>query len=916
MKPCDQDSDTAIEDDGALRPAAYVMSPGHAAVSVANALSFPRATMREMLRDRYRIEKLRFELDAQGRGEVLYRILAQDWIFHFFLIADLLPEDAKTDRNFAQGWDAMGVLCQGDWTPEREALLRREVPKQRAGYADYDTLMYARGNRSARVFDHVVESLAAGRQPDPKILAPVGYILRTTAFIGNGQLGTRPLAGYEPDHPLRRPYHAQFCSAFALREYVFDLADHLARARNPAAARLSPAMRRFIGLGNSAATGLTAFMSNHPHFMHQWGVAVEQAYAQVQAQPVGARDPVLDRCQALLDKTVRHYREGAKESDGVFSTPQTIAGELGLVRERLERYRTAPEPGAGMTWRTLCEELLENLGSEVREVLLSVLLELYPDIAVAQTDAFEADERFEVRAAMTAGELLVLLEQDYRWAIEQSCDASATRCFWYRCSSAPRDVRRALRGRMPQYEAETNMDTVLQAGRLHEYLRLVPGDRPVARVLCDRPDLRHIAARVQSLAGMDYAEMRHRCLAADFSPFESIRYVLTFYGMEKFDAAKPKSVRGTFMQGAPIAEDVERGLDADWPFPLMPEPSSGSGDSLRYLEPLPVSTVPDPGRHMAAPARATDLLRIAPGELARMVQTALQGHGLALGVAQEGGDLVAFAHACSGDAVQAQLDAFTKSLISPEVVRRIRLMHEAVLEQPWSLFDAGGAAGIACAAQAHDLALVQAWTSQARVGLVAVRSARQAGMVKKLVVRAASKGVIGLLLWQEPDADRKDAAGYAVAGPDGSAAWFACGRLDSGSAFFGKLMDGWAPEDFDDLAGGSAREQAAALAAGTIWTSEPPETGPERAPGYVLLYVMPRDESVSRALADAVRAREPAVFWRGADLIEQRQGWLRRGLTLTREQFDALNRAGNSLLVPQADEHRLLPEGADPLKTF
>ena len=172
------------------------MSPVRARAAVPNALSFSRATMRELLRGRYRIEKLRFELDREGRGEVLYRLVGGGWVFHFFLVSDKLPEAQKTDRNFAPSWDAMGVLCQGDWTAEREARLRREVPKQRAGFADYDTLIYARGNRSARLFDHVVESLAAGRQPDPKLLAPVGYILRTTAFIGNGQLGTRPFAGY------------------------------------------------------------------------------------------------------------------------------------------------------------------------------------------------------------------------------------------------------------------------------------------------------------------------------------------------------------------------------------------------------------------------------------------------------------------------------------------------------------------------------------------------------------------------------------------------------------------------------------------------------------------------------------------------------------------------------------------------
>ena len=131
----------------ALRPASIVMSPARAGAAVPNAMGFSRAAMRELVRGRWRIEKLKFELDSEGRGEVLYRLLGGGWVFHFFLVSTKLPEELKTDRNFAQSWDAMGVLCQGEWTAAREAYLRREVPKQRAGYADYDTLIYARGNR-------------------------------------------------------------------------------------------------------------------------------------------------------------------------------------------------------------------------------------------------------------------------------------------------------------------------------------------------------------------------------------------------------------------------------------------------------------------------------------------------------------------------------------------------------------------------------------------------------------------------------------------------------------------------------------------------------------------------------------------------------------------------------------------------
>ena len=103
------------------------MSPARAAAIVPNALSFPRATMRELVRGRWRIEKLRFDLDAEGRGEILYRLVPAARAGHFTSSSSplKLPEAQKTDRNWAQSWDAMGVLCQGEWTTEREALPAR-----------------------------------------------------------------------------------------------------------------------------------------------------------------------------------------------------------------------------------------------------------------------------------------------------------------------------------------------------------------------------------------------------------------------------------------------------------------------------------------------------------------------------------------------------------------------------------------------------------------------------------------------------------------------------------------------------------------------------------------------------------------------------------------------------------------------
>ena len=48
--------------------------------------------------------------------------------------------------------------------------LRNEVPKQEVGRLSYKELTLSRANKSVRVFNHVVESLSEGKQPDIELL--------------------------------------------------------------------------------------------------------------------------------------------------------------------------------------------------------------------------------------------------------------------------------------------------------------------------------------------------------------------------------------------------------------------------------------------------------------------------------------------------------------------------------------------------------------------------------------------------------------------------------------------------------------------------------------------------------------------------------------------------------------------------
>jgi hypothetical protein len=697
-----------------LRPASLVMDPRRAGTAGPDALSFARSAMRELVRGRWKIEKRRFDLDAEGRGEILYRLVGGGWTFHFFLVSLKLAEEQKLDRNWAQSWDAMGVLCQGEWTPEREARLRIEVPRQRSGYADYDTLIYARGNRSARLFEHVVERLAAGQQPDAALLARVGYILRTTAFIANGQLGTRSYAGLEPDHPFRRPYHAQMCSAFLLREYVYDLVDHMARARNPGAARLDPAWRRYLGLGNAAATGLVNFIVNHPHLMHCWCLAHERALAEAKARPV------VPGFAPLLERAIRYFHEGEGGGD-LFATAAAVARDLEKARKVFAEFPS---------WRALTDWAASHLGFEAQEVLHSLILELYPDIAEASADQFHIEERFEVRPEMTLAGLHALLERDYAWIDDADFADPTHSYFWYRSAQAPRDVRRGLRGLAREFEAETGMDTVLRVRELRACMARADGKATVAALLAGRPDLRHIVARVQSLAGLDYAELRTNWLSKAFSPFEPIRWVLAFYGMEKFEAAPPKSVRGSFLQGAPIAEDVEEGRDGVWPYPL--QPIAPCGDRLAPLPPAGLGAL----RSVVESKNPDKNIPIAPRDLARTLQAVFQAQGAALGVAEEAANMVLFAQACGKPALAAVLR--------------------------------GESAGLFGAPAALDAACAQALGDEAGMGTAVIPDAAAPTLFVELVLRCAARGLTGLLEWRD---------GVALAGPGPTGAWLVFGSL-------------------------------------------------------------------------------------------------------------------------------------------
>ncbi len=145
-----------------------------------------RSLVRRMSRENWSFERLRFDVDEQGFGTSVYAAVTPKRTYSLVVFTNDLDPEERTDRVIAEAWDATFSLFDGIPSEKDLERLRRNTTKQEAGRFLPSELVLSRANKSLRLFEHVVNHLAQGRQPDLDLLASVGYLMRTTAVYGSG----------------------------------------------------------------------------------------------------------------------------------------------------------------------------------------------------------------------------------------------------------------------------------------------------------------------------------------------------------------------------------------------------------------------------------------------------------------------------------------------------------------------------------------------------------------------------------------------------------------------------------------------------------------------------------------------------------------------------------------------------------
>jgi hypothetical protein len=516
-------------------------------------LSFLRQLLRRVEREGWCFDCPIWDVDAKGVGRAVYRARGPLRTYSLVAFAHDLPDHMRSDRVIATAWDATFALVDGEPTAADLDRLAANVPLQEAGRVTPKELTLSRANRSVRLFAHVVDRLAAGRQPDRTEVDAVGYLMRTTAVYGSGKFGAADRETIAERPELSAPFQAEMLTVWLIRAFTVDIAEHLAAVRGGTrAVRLDPEIRRALGVGNSTGLGMAPFLVRHPILLNNWMMAREEALARVRAEAEATPEAV-----AALHAAVAEAQENA----ALWRSEHPIqAGRLADLRRDLDRIAerlAAWQSGGAQPWDELWR-WGEELSLEGQEALLSLLLEPHGDLVDDLCDRMSADEAaaFRLDGAMTVGELRAFLDDRYNWAMALDySDPREVARFWY-VSGEKLEPRLGDRFREEGAEREQPLGIARLAKELRVALSPRPQDEPLARFLLAHPEHRYMVRRAQIAQGRPFSEVCDNLIAEDMLPIDLLRCKLAFFGASRFDPRSDKWVRISLFQGAPYPSEM------------------------------------------------------------------------------------------------------------------------------------------------------------------------------------------------------------------------------------------------------------------------------------------------------------------------------------------------------------------------
>ena len=521
-------------------------------------LSFLRSFIREFKNWEYK--RNIFELDKDGYGTAVYSFEKNKRNYSLICFAQYINPNERSDRVIAKKWDAAFVLHDGVPTRKDINRLKENVPKQEIGRMSYKELTLSRANKSVRVFDHVVNSLSSGNQPDKNLLSKVGYLYRTTAVYGSGKFGLADRFRIKNRKEIYGPFRLEMMLVYLVRQFTFDQVNHIAKFKNPdKAIKLDENIARNLGIGNSTGLGMAPFIVNHPTLLHKWIYNREKALKDIRS------------IENVKDDEFVFFKNCLTKSRSIIDTWLTDSQyqnkKINSLKSDLIKFDKFIEKDCSIKlkylWNIIYLWVEKNLNEECIEYIVSMMMEPYDKIIdpLIANMSSEEEQYFGIPGHRKVSGLKTILENKYQPIIKINFkEKNNTANFWF-ISKNKEEPRVANRYEEHGAELEQPLAIARDIKQLYERILKTNQSETVADFLLNNDDLRHVVRRAFIADQFPYSEIQDNTIGASLMPIDMLRLKLSFFGAVKFDPRSDKWLRINMYQGAPLSHELKNSDD-------------------------------------------------------------------------------------------------------------------------------------------------------------------------------------------------------------------------------------------------------------------------------------------------------------------------------------------------------------------
>ena len=517
-------------------------------------LSFLRSFLNEFKDWDYKRDL--FDLDKDGFGTAVYSFKKKSRVYSLICYANKINDDERSDRVIATKWDAAFTLHDGVPLKEDIERLRNEVPKQEVGRLSYKELTLSRANKSVRVFDHVVESLSNGSQPNLDLLEKVGYLYRTTAVYGSGKFGLADRFRIKNREEINGPFRLEMMLVYLVRQFTFDQVNHVAKNRNPkSAVKLDPKICRNLGIGNSTGLGMAPFIVNHPTLLNNWILSREVALKKIREIKI-AETKDISLFKECVKNSLKNITSWNTESEYQLKKIKLLLKDVRKFINFLENefdFKKDYPFNEIYLWleKETCEECIEYI--------VSIMMEPFGEIVQPLISQMSSEEEkyFNIPTERNVEDLKKILENKYSDILKIDFNKKdSNQKFWF-ISKNKEEPRLANRFEESGADLEQPLAIARDIKKLYERLLPLKNNLKINQFLIDNSDLRHVVRRAFIIENFPYSEIQDNTIGENIVPIDMLRVKLSFFGALKFDPRSDKWLRICMFQGAPLPNELK-----------------------------------------------------------------------------------------------------------------------------------------------------------------------------------------------------------------------------------------------------------------------------------------------------------------------------------------------------------------------